>query len=366
MLTAEIIKPDALRRGDAEAWAAFREADPAFANPLIGPRWAQAVGRVRADAAVAVLKRDGRTVGILAHHRGRGGLARPIGAPFSDIHALLAAPDDPMSLADAVAAAGLRSFRFTGLLDPQDRAHPMSEPVVAHLVERAPGDDVAEMIRARHAKRIKNYRRLGHKLDREVGPVRLKAHDPSPSAFQRLLGWQREQLLRSGLHDVYRPAWVQTLLGGLMAAPDPEFGGLLVTLSAGDQLTAAEFGLREGSAFHPWIAAYDPQFSAYSPGILLQLHLLERLEPLEISRYDLGVAADHYKAALTTGRMTVGAGILRARADARLATWRSPLERSRLSRRWDQIDAVETTTMGRLNGVLHALRSGRKRLSTPA
>ncbi|MFX8637282.1 hypothetical protein ABTM28_21410, partial [Acinetobacter baumannii] len=76
--------PADLAPADRAAWAALRALAEPFQSPLFSLEFAEAVAEVRADAAVAVLRRDGRTVGFLPHHRRPGGLARPIGAPFAD------------------------------------------------------------------------------------------------------------------------------------------------------------------------------------------------------------------------------------------------------------------------------------------
>ena len=42
--------------GDADAWRAMQEAEEKFSNPLFGPDFFQAVGRVRNDAKVAIFR----------------------------------------------------------------------------------------------------------------------------------------------------------------------------------------------------------------------------------------------------------------------------------------------------------------------
>jgi CelD/BcsL family acetyltransferase involved in cellulose biosynthesis len=363
MLSAQVIRPDALTPPDLEAWTKWRAAHPVFANPLFGPKWAQAVGRFRPDAAVAVLKRQGRTIGFLPHQRRRGGQARPIGAPFSDLHALSAEPGAALTLEEAVRAAGLPSFAFTGLVDPDNRAGDACEQLSAHVIEHRPGDDVLELVRSRNAKRFKNWRRLGHKLEREQGLVELSAPDQDPVSLASLLTWKSTQLRGNGLHDVFRPAWVRALMRDLFTTNDPVFGGLQVTLRTAGRAVAGEFGVREGAAYHPWIAGFDPQYAAYSPGIILQLRLIERMEPLGLTRYDLGHASD-YKTPLTTGELVIKAGAARSRGGG--SPLRAALDRSstgaRIVRRWDQIGAVETTGLGRAHALLDALRDAPRRL----
>ena len=67
-MDAEILHPTALEAGDIVSWRHMIAAQPAFASPLMGPEFAQAVGAVRPDARVAIWRRDGRPVGFLAHH----------------------------------------------------------------------------------------------------------------------------------------------------------------------------------------------------------------------------------------------------------------------------------------------------------
>jgi len=126
MLRAEILRLSELDGGSRADWKAMAAATPAFRSPLLSPEFAEAVGRVRRDAFVAVYQRAGQTVGFLAHHRGWGGYARPIGAPFSDYHALITAPGEAVSLPEALAAARIARFRFGGAVDPSGAFAPFN------------------------------------------------------------------------------------------------------------------------------------------------------------------------------------------------------------------------------------------------
>ena len=93
MVQVDIIRPEALSDAERDAWAAFQQATPAFASPLLSAGFTDLVGAVREDVAVAVARRDGQIVGFLPHHRRPFRFARPVGAPFSDYHAFVSAPD---------------------------------------------------------------------------------------------------------------------------------------------------------------------------------------------------------------------------------------------------------------------------------
>ena len=92
-LQAEVIRPGDLTKEELVAWADMRRADPDFKSPLLSPEFALAVGRSRDDTRVAVFRKHERVVGFLPFHARPDGRARPLGAPFSDLHALVTTPD---------------------------------------------------------------------------------------------------------------------------------------------------------------------------------------------------------------------------------------------------------------------------------
>ena len=171
-LQAEVIRPGDMTAEQLAAWADMRKSDPEFKSPLLSPDFARALGRNRPDTRVAVFRRHHRFVGFLPFHARPDGRARPLGAPFSDLHALITAPDSKLEPAAAMKAAGISDYRFDGLVDPFSlfrndtsattpsfvlKVEEDPKAVLARLVERSPG-------------RFKQYRRKERKLEREVGP----------------------------------------------------------------------------------------------------------------------------------------------------------------------------------------------------
>ena len=111
MLNARTVHPADLTADEIAAWKALVAAEPAFGNPLLGPDFARAVGVGRSDARVTVYRDGDRVVGFLPHHRRPGGLARPLGAPLSDYHGLIAGADAGLTSARALALARLSAYR---------------------------------------------------------------------------------------------------------------------------------------------------------------------------------------------------------------------------------------------------------------
>jgi CelD/BcsL family acetyltransferase involved in cellulose biosynthesis len=373
-LEAELVHPGALAPADVAAWRALQAAEPAFASPLLGVDFAQAVGAVRADARVAVYRRGGRTIGFLAHHRRPGGFARPIGAPFCDYHALISAQDAALGPGEALQAARLGALRLTGLIDPFDSfGAAVKTRMPSHrIVLGGTSQAYLDALWVSSGNRLKNYRRYRRALEKAAGAIRVVGDDRDPDAFERLLAWKSEQFERTGLHDFLAVPWAAALMRGLFKDRIEAFGGQMLSLYAGGNLVAAHFGARQGGWFHPWISAFDPDLRAHSPGTVHQVEAIGAMTELGLHTYDLGPGEDHWKSQFTNENDEVGAGLAVAPnfagAIARSSDrfWTLPPLRDaalvgRVRNRLDQIAALELTLGGRMQGAAYALTTQRRR-----
>jgi CelD/BcsL family acetyltransferase involved in cellulose biosynthesis len=363
MLETLVCHPSELSDRDTQAWSGFQAASPFFESPLLGPHFAKAVGEVRADARVAIYRRDGRPVAFLPHHRRPWGFARPIGAPFSDYQALVGAPHDPLTGVEALRGASLAALRFGGLIDPAARfAGAVASTEVGYRVVAHGEAEAARVLAGLGRNGVRNQRRYRRKLER-LGPLRMVA-DPDRSALEVLLGWKQDQIRRTGMQDFLAADWVRTLLGRLFDAREGPFQGLALSLYAGDTQVCGHFGIRQGGVYHPWIGASDPAFRGYSAGFIHQWMAIEAMPSLGLRIYDLGPGAGHWKARFANDLTTIGAGLATA------GGWRAPpvlaafplVDRAR--RRLDQIAATQLTLTGRLRGVAQALASYGRRLES--
>ena len=371
MLDVETLHPSLLSADDVALWRSLAASEVAFANPLLGPDFAQAVGKVREDARVAVIRRAGETLGFLPYHRRPGGLARPIGSPLSDYHGLVSRPDAGLDLAQVLRAADVSVFRYNGLMDPHGvfPASPETDRR-AYLIDLTgtTAEAYLEAIRAESPKKIKNYRRLDHKLGREVGPVRLVAGDTSREAFNLLIDWKREQLARTGGHDFLRSDWTRELMADLFTARDGDFRGLMINLYAGDTLVGGHFGIRQGAVYHPWIASTNPEHAPWSPGQIFFLRAIAAMPELGLTRYDLGPGHDHYKRSYGLSTIAIGEGAATAStiggrmAHSLESVWSlagahgaGPV--GQLRRRMDAIASTELSMTGRVRDFVEAVAS---------
>jgi CelD/BcsL family acetyltransferase involved in cellulose biosynthesis len=299
-------------------------------------------------------------------------LARPIGAPLSDYHSLIAS--EAIDPAAALACAGLSAFRFTGLLDAsQAFAGSVAAEREAFQIELTTGaEDYLEALRAQSPKRFKNYRRLDHKLERELGEITVVAPDHDPAAFEQLLSWKRAQLARTGAHDFLAPAWTQQLMQDLFARREGPLQGLAFNLYAGGRLVAGHFGVRVGGIYHPWIASTDPELAAWSPGQVFLLRAIAAMPAVGLTTYDLGPGHEHYKRPYALSTRTIGEGLMAAAGSlgrnaqvAEQAWTLAGAHRSgvvgRLRRRLDAIATTELSLAGRTRGFVGALASSARR-----
>lgn len=368
MLEAQTLHPKELCDADVRLWRQFALAHADFSSPLLGPDFAQAAGAIRDDARVAVLRQDGRTVAFLAHHRRPGGMARPIAAPLSDYHGIVSDPAVTLTAAQVLEAAGLSAYRFTGLIDPHGLfAGQVTREQEAHVVHlESSADAYLEALRAASPKKMKNYRRLAHKLDREVGELRIAAPDDSQAAYDTLIAWKRDQLRRTGTHDFLGPDWVRALFQSLFERRDGGFQGLMVNLYAGDRLVAGHFGVRLDGVYHPWLASADPDLPAYSLGQVFLMQAIAEMPRLGLVTYDLGPGHDHYKKAYALLQRPIGEGLAVAgnRAGEAQRGWEGVWTlaganghgmAARLRRRLDVIATTELTFAGRARGFAVAI-----------
>jgi CelD/BcsL family acetyltransferase involved in cellulose biosynthesis len=367
-MKAEVFHPSQLSDRDLDAWREMCALTPEFRSPLLSPDFARLVGKVREDARVAVFRDGSNTLGFLAHHRRPDGFARPIGSAFSDYQALITPPDSKLDAAKALAAASVSAIQFCALRDPHGLfAGATREGATAYVIETR-GDPEAYFatLKAANSKRLRNWRRLHNKLEREVGEVVVTAGDTSHEAFELLMTWKRDQYRRTGAHDMYRPEWARRLLQRTFEQRDGPIRGVMTTLRAGGKLVAGHFGPAAGGVWHGWISAISPDHNACGPGFVLMLEVPAVMASLGLDVYDMAPSHEHYKAPFATDQFKVAEGLVTADSPAgrhvrqMQSVWSlAGCERlpalGRLRRRLDHIAAVELSVGGRMLGIVEAL-----------
>lgn len=352
--SAEIFLPGDLAPADVDRWKRLQAEVQEFSNPLFGIGFSRAVAAVRGDVRVAVYRRGGEAIGFLPFHKRPGGLARPVGAPFSDYQGLVSKGHIGISGREALALAGIRAFRANGLVDPFGHFDTRNfEEVEAFVLEPgASGEAHLETLRADSPKRFKNLRRLEHRLERDFGEMRFVATDRSQASFDQVMWWKSAQFRRTGLQDVLSPQWVIQLMRSLFALESGPTTGNLASLYAGHTLVAAHFGVRQGEVFHPWLAAANPDLADQSPGQIFLVNAIRAMPQDGIAVYDLASGHDQYKRVFGPRVKIVKSGLVTAAGRSILPAAPAPVRK--IMRRLDHIAALNPTLAGRARGLAEA------------
>lgn len=347
-------KPDELNAHARMLWTEFRKADPALRSPYFDFRYVLAAGASAPGAEVAVISRRGRIEGFLPFQR-RGGLIQPIAAPLTDYHGLVAAPGARIDLAAVVEGLGARRFRFTALVGAGD----------SHADHRAMVADLSQGLDAYLARRdvgfLKDKRRRARRLAEHHGPLDFRLTPAADEVLDFIVALKRDQLRRTGQHDVFASPWTLQFIEDLAARSRDDFGLRFAALRAGGRIVAAELGLRSGDTYHLWFPVYDPDFARYSPGALMTLETLRAAAEQGIRLVDFGPGGEAYKrdfaepGLIVTEGAAMAEGAERAVRDVayRALALAPPLHRAslRLRRRWDRIAACEPGLEGRVNAL---------------
>lgn len=291
-----------LTAGERDQWSALCRSDFQYGSPLLTPKFTEFIARIRDDVRVMLAFDGNRLVGVLPVHQRLFGHARPVGAPFCDYSGPLIAQGAEVSIAQMLHRAGYASYRTQTAVVPLVPDSELRQGIgegsyVIRLKGQSP-EAYLETRRGLHPKRFKNFRRLFSKLEREQGGIAFFSGAPLDADLEKLMEWKSDQFRREGLLDLTTAELSREVLDLSIKTPyqtPSEIGGFMTGLRLNGQLIAGHFGVRLDRDFHPWISAFDPNFTEYSPGVLLLSRVIEEMNAMSLETYDLAGGHDFYK-----------------------------------------------------------------------
>lgn len=362
-LQVEIVRIDQLTLADRVLWRAMTDANPDLASPYFRFEFADIAGRISPDAAVAILSRDGRTVGYFPHQR-RGAAIQPLGAPMNDYHGVIAMPGEAPPLETVAALLGAPRLNVSAWVGPSGVGEPR-ETLMTITPEEGFDAWYAER-RQTWGKYFKDKERARRSLETEHGAIRVEYDLRDPQLLDHLIALKSDQYIRTGRHDIFACGWTRDLLHALMADRREDFGASMAALWTGDRLAAIEYSLHAGDRYHFWFPAYEPAVARCSPGILLTLDTM-RLGCADGFRvFDFGFGGEGYKKYFCNATQGVREAVVlkpglgAALSDAAVgllngaAGGRAERLRTSVRRRWAAIEACEITPANRLMGAVAA------------
>ena len=298
MITTRTIKPEQLTHSEICEWEWMVRANPALCSPFFRPEFTLAVGRVRADAHVVVVEKQGLPVAFLPFQGAKRGEQVAIGASLNDFQGVISATDANYSVSEIMKLAGIKQMFCAKLLDWQ---HSFKSFAIAEnpspFVDLTNGYGAWEShLKKSGRSHLKQLARKERKLIRERGPIHFDYHTTSTDVLRQLIDWKRIQYHRTNEIDTLAARWTNDLLHSLLDLPqNSELQPILSALYAGGSLVAAHYSLSAPGVCHSWFPSYNPEFAVYSPGKLMLRRLLFEAPEQGIQRFDFGTGDEPYK-----------------------------------------------------------------------
>jgi len=313
-MQVRVVRPGELGDTELESWRAFQRDDPTLASPFLTPEFALAVDGARDDTRTGVVEDDaGIPIAFFPFSTEDGSTGGPVGASICDAQALIARAGvecDPLVL---VRGVGLDVWNFDHLVATQTAFEPFHR-----ALHRAPTVSLADGLDAYLARVRENSKdvlpqvaRRRRKLAREVGDVAFEWETADRDALDTLFDWKSTQYRETGVWDRFDQPWIVDVVRTLACTAADGVTGLLSTLRAGDHLVALHFGLVGRDRLSWWFPVYNPEFSRYSPGLILLLDLVAEAATRDVTLVDLGRGEHHYKLRVATGSYLVAEGAVR-------------------------------------------------------
>jgi CelD/BcsL family acetyltransferase involved in cellulose biosynthesis len=300
---ATVERGEGVARDERERWAEVLARSPHLSSPFFRPEYTEAVAAVRGDVLVACVESGGTVAGFFPFHRSRLGFGIPVGGGRTNYDGPIIDPTLGWDPKELVRASGLRAHRF--------RRVPAAAASLGRYESWRGGSSVLDLSRgfdgyvgermAAGSKVVAKTERQARMLERDVGPLRFEAQSPSTELLRLLMRWKSDQWRRTGDVDRFSVGWNVELLDLIHGTDQPDFGGLLSVLHAGERVAALALLLRSKTAGFLWFPTYDPDLSTYSPGMILLLRMAEDAAKRGILAIDLGAADALYKTRLRTG-----------------------------------------------------------------
>lgn len=305
------VRFDALTSDQLSIWESLRSRGGYLHSPFFSPHFIQLTSKVCPQTRVGVLSKQGQAVGFWPFEAaGRSG--RPAAAAVNEIAGIIATEDLDWKPEQFLEPLGLANWTFDCIAadEPAMMPYELCRQHFPIISLRDGFEAYCDRLKAGKSRQIEQNTRKSRRIERDHGRLRWVWQDGDPLALEQLFRWKRDQYQRTGAGDVLGIPWVRALVQSIHEYQSPTFGGVLSTLYLGDRLIAAHFGMLDRKVLSSWFPAYDPAFSAYSPGIILFLKVIQEAASRGITCIELGQGGERYKASFGNGSFIVSEGVV--------------------------------------------------------
>jgi len=274
----------------------MQQATPSLANPFLSPEFAMAVGRFRPGAQVAVLTEGQSITGFFPFERRRLDAGVPICGWLTPCQGVIHAPGAEWDPRELLRGCRISAWRFDNLIADQQPFKAYHSAIVPSAIIDLSGGFEAyyAKLRVKSPRFCRELARRARKLEREFGELRIVADSRDTNVLRTLMAWKSEQYRQTSHVDRFEQPWLVELLDILMATRSPQLSGTLSVLYAGDQLAAAQFGLRTETLLVGWFIGHEATLGKYSPGLIHVKGLAEEMAAAGTRAIDMGGGAKNY------------------------------------------------------------------------
>jgi len=308
-----------------QRWAELQRTNADTDTPFFRPEFTTLCAKVRPDIEVAKWSEGGELVGFFAYQRQKGNIGWPVGGSLADMQGFIVQPGKHICIGELTRATGLQTLHYDHVVASQAGFSPFHK-----VVDDAPFIDLKDGYQAYRDERRKagssligQAERKRRKLEREVGPVRFEYHTTDPQVLEMLIAWKRRQLQQSNYSDVLQEQWLRELFRLTCLEDSVEYCGRLSALYAGGNLIAIHLGLQSYDVHSSWMPTYNPEYSKYSPGLILHTDLAREAATQGVTRVDLGRGQNALKTSLMSNSIPLAIGTVEHRPLQKLrsAAW---------------------------------------------
>ncbi len=301
-----VVRPGDLGPSEADLWAKFQRSSPVMSSPFLSLTFAQAVGRFRPGARVAVVEDGGQIEAFLAFELASRKVAVPIGHPMNELQGFIGS-GAPIDARAVVRKAGLRGWRFLHVPAEQESLLPHhydGTRVQCPIIDLTEG--YQSYLSSRRKQRTKKIGEKRRSLARRLGEVSLRWNSCRPEDLQKVIEWKTRKY--GGARRLFADRAAVRIAEELAASDNDACRGIVSVLSAGEQAVAANLGLMGPLGLAGWFLSYDITLSRFSPGTIMLFALAEEAANRGIARIDFGGGQDSYKFSLANASYTVAGG----------------------------------------------------------
>jgi len=309
-MKVSVTRPQELDESQIKNWKSIQQSEPSLASPYFSPNFSLAAAECIDDVFVAVLENDSKEIGYFPFQRKSRFIGGPIGGSLSDYQAVIINSDVDWDASFLIKECGLAVWDFDHLISSQKSFDPFHQrPCHSPVMNISDGFEAyCQERRESGVKRISQLLRKSRKIENELDDFRVEIFEKDPRVLSQVFLWKSEQCQRTGTVDFFNFKWARELVERIFYTREQNFSGLLSAIHHGDNIVAAHMGMRTSNILHYWFPTYNYEYSKYSPGGVLLLHLARALSEDNIGYIDLGKGEDVYKTTFSNGQISLAEG----------------------------------------------------------